>query len=75
MSEAPRTRPTWRNRNRMAWMTLAFCAGVIVYVVWRDSGSGVHEAVATMLIGLAGSVIGVYVAGAAYETHVDGRRK
>lgn len=59
-------RPSWKNRRRVIFSTLIFCAFCIFFLlVWGDD-SRVNETIALGAFSLAGSVIGFYVAGAAW---------
>jgi len=62
-----RWNPSWKNRRRTIFATLSFCAAVIAYIVWKDSGSSLHAEVASSLTMLAGFIIGSYVFGAVYQ--------
>ncbi len=64
----PAFAPTWRNRRRVIFLTLLFCAGIVAYVtVWGDPASRLHETVAWAAFGLAGVVISGYVFGAVID--------
>lgn len=65
-------KPNWKNRRRVIFCSLIFCALVWVYVLGAPIfGITLIEKVAevalTMTAFLAGSVIGGYVFGAAYS--------
>ena len=60
-------RPTWENRRRVIFATLVFCAAIIAYCVWKDTGSKTHETALTMAFICATSIIGAYVFGATWD--------
>lgn len=63
-----RYRPSWRIRRRVIFATLAFCAFWLSWiVVSAPPDSRLHETIALGLLGLAASVVGSYVFGAAWE--------
>lgn len=63
-----RYRPSWRIRRRVIFATLAFCAFWLGWIiVGAAPDSRLHETIALGLLGLAASVIGSYVFGAAWE--------
>lgn len=58
---------TWRIRRRIINTTLALCALEIFYLTLWGEDTKLAETLATGTFLLAGSVIGSYVFGAAYE--------
>ncbi|HEY7821595.1 MAG TPA: hypothetical protein VIG24_02115 [Acidimicrobiia bacterium] len=67
ITEHPDPERRWRNRRRMAWLSLL--AGLVVYpalAAW--TGSAVLGEIAWPLYTLAGVVVGTYIGSAAYET-------
>lgn len=60
-------RPSWTIRRRIIHATLLFCAGMVIWIVLRDQDTSVAETVVTSSFILAGSVIGAYVFGAAWD--------
>lgn len=66
-------KPTWTNRRRVIFGTLIYSASIIGYMVWKDSGSELHEAVSASLILLCGGVIGSYVFGAIWDDKINTR--
>ena len=57
----------WRIRRRIVNLTLAFCAGCVVYLIAAGADTDLNKAIANGLILLAGSVIGSYVFGATWD--------
>ena len=60
-------KPSWKYRRRVVFGTLIFCALAITWLVVRGEDIRLHETIAIGLIGLAVSVIGSYVFGAAWD--------
>lgn len=60
-------RPSWRIRRRIIVATLAFCAGVILWLLWRGEDSRLNQDIANGVLLLGGSVIGAYVFGATWD--------
>jgi hypothetical protein len=58
---------TWRERRRIIRITLALCAAEIVYLTVWGGDTKLNDTLATGTFILAGSVIGSYVFGAAWE--------
>ena len=69
----PPLNPNWRVRRRIVHATLAFCGGIIVYVLTAGQDSSVAEAAVSGAYLLAGAVIGSYVFGAVWEDTRHGR--
>lgn len=67
--------PNWRMRRRVILTSLAFCAGVIVYVLAAGLDSRVAESAVNGAYLLMGAVIGSYVFGAVWEDRKDGRQR
>lgn len=67
INEHPDPERRWRNRRRMAWLSLL--AGLVVYPVLAAwTASAVLGEIAWPLYTLAGVVVGTYIGSAAYET-------
>lgn len=62
-------KPSWKNRRRVIMLSLAFCAGCILYImIWSDPArTSVHEIIVMCAFGLAFSTIGSYVFGAVWD--------
>lgn len=60
-------RPSWRLRRRIIIATLAFCAGMVIWLVWRGEDTSLASTIANACFFLAGSVIGAYVFGATWD--------
>ena len=60
-------RPPWNARRRIVHGTLLFCAGMVSWLIWKGEDTNLAAAVATACFCLAGSVIGAYVFGAAWD--------
>ena len=58
---------TWRMRRRFMLATVAFCKGVIMYVLIRDLQSAVAETAVNMSYFIVGTTVSSYVFGAAWE--------
>jgi hypothetical protein len=57
----------WRIRRKVIFATLLFCAVEVGYLTLAGQDTQLHQAIATSLILLAGSVIGSYVFGAIWD--------
>lgn len=66
-----RKNANWSIRRRIVASTLAFCAFVVVYCLWKvDDGtadSRILETAVNAAFTLAGAVIGTYVFGAVWQ--------
>jgi hypothetical protein len=60
-------RPIWKNRRRVVFLSLTFCAGIIAYLAVWGADTAVNEAIATGVLILAASIIGSYVFGAVWD--------
>lgn len=60
-------KPSWRVRRRIILATLLFCGGEVAYLTIWGSDTNLHSAIANGCLILAGSVIGSYVFGAAWD--------
>lgn len=60
-------RPPWKQRRRIVQSTLLFCAGMVAWLIWKGEDTNLASAVANACFFLAGSVIGAYVFGAAWD--------
>lgn len=60
-------KPSWRIRRRIIIGTLLFCGGEIVYLTVWGADTNLHSTIASGVLILAGSVIGSYVFGAAWD--------
>lgn len=60
-------KPEWAKRRRVIYAALLFCAGMVVWIVAKGGESSLYETVVTASFVLAGSVIGSYVFGAAWD--------
>lgn len=60
-------KPSWRIRRRIIIATLIFCAAEVAYLTGWGDDTRLAEAIATGCLLLAGSVIGSYVFGAAWQ--------
>lgn len=60
-------KPSWRIRRRVVVLTLGFCASCIVWLLGWGADTRLNETIAQGLMILAGSVIGAYVFGAAWD--------
>lgn len=72
MTRVPRVNPrnrqaTWRVRRRIVNITLLLCALEIGYLTFCGADTKLNETLAIGAFALAGSVIGAYVFGAAWE--------
>lgn len=57
----------WKRRRRIIYLTLAFCAAVIGWLVLFGADTALNNTIVTVLVVLAGSVIGSYVFGAVWD--------
>lgn len=60
-------KPSWRVRRRIIITTLLFCAGETIYLTGWGADTNLHSTIANGVLILAGSVIGAYVFGAAWD--------
>lgn len=61
-------RPVWKNRQKVIFGTLIFCAFVILYLMgWSDPDSRVQETIALGAFILGGSTGAAYIGWATYE--------
>lgn len=60
-------KPSWKNRRRVIFLTLAFCAAVIGYLTLWGEDTALNETIAQFSFITAFCVIGSYVFGAAWE--------
>ena len=60
-------KPSWRVRRRIIYATLTFCATTVGWLVVTMPDTRLAETLATGAMLLAGSVIGSYVFGAAWD--------
>lgn len=60
-------RPSWRIRRTVIIATLLFCAGEIIYLTGWGQDTDLASTIANGVLILAGSVIGAYVFGAAWD--------
>jgi hypothetical protein len=57
----------WRHRRRIVYGTLIYCAVIVAYLgIWAEE-TALRTQVALGLLGLAGMVIGSYIAGAVWD--------
>ena len=59
--------PSWKYRRRAIFSTLAFGAGVIVYVLASGDDRPVLDTVVLAVAGLMGAALSVYTGASAYE--------
>ena len=59
-------RPSWKNRRRVIFGTLFFCAFCISFIMFKGDDTRVYETIVLGCFGMATSIIGFYVAGAAW---------
>jgi hypothetical protein len=68
MTPADPTNPTgWKYRRSTVMVALVYCATTIALVLWRGSDSALNREAVNVLAILAGTIIGSYVFGAAWE--------
>lgn len=60
-------KPDWTIRRRIIIVTLLYCAVMVGYIVITGSDTAVASNVVVSCFGLVGSVVGFYVAGAAWD--------
>ena len=58
---------SWKIRRRIITATLLLCAFVVIYLLLRGEDTRLNETLANGAFFLAGSVIGAYVFGAAWD--------
>jgi len=67
--------PSWRIRRRIIAVTLVLCAFVVIYLLFQGKDTRLHESLANGAFLLAGSVIGTYVFGAAWDDKHNRERR
>lgn len=61
-------KPSKKQRRRVMVSTLIFCAANVSYIVFNGGNDQTHVAALYALIGLAASVIGLYIHGSSKDT-------
>lgn len=61
------SKPSWKIRRRIIFITLIFCALEIGYITFFGKDTSLNESIVTSAFLLAGSVIGSYVFGAVWD--------
>lgn len=56
-----------KSRRRVVYVTLLFCAFLALYVTFNGEDTRLNETIILSSFALAGSVIGFYIGGAAYQ--------
>lgn len=60
-------KPVWKNRRRVIFGSLIFCAATVAFVLWKGEDTRIGETAITMAFIMASSVVGGYVFGASWE--------
>ncbi len=60
-------RPSWKNRRKIIFASLLFCAFCIMFIMFQGNDTRVNESIVLGSFMLAGSVIGTYVFGATWQ--------
>ena len=63
----PRNPTGWKWRRSVVIVTLLYCAATISMVLWKGTDNTLNREAVNMLTILAGTIIGSYVFGAAWE--------
>lgn len=63
----PNKKLKWKVRRRIVNLTLIFCAGCVLYIMFKGTDSRLYETIATNAFFLAGAVIGSYIFGATWD--------
>lgn len=63
----PEFRPSWTNRRRTLFATLAFCALVIAYIMVWGGDTRVNETIVQFAFITAGGCVGSYIFGATWQ--------
>ncbi|MBT8449209.1 MAG: hypothetical protein KJO69_05940 [Gammaproteobacteria bacterium] len=58
---------TWKNRRRVIFSTLVYCAAMVTYLAIWGEDTSLHQDIASGLILLTASVVGSYVFGAIWD--------
>ena len=66
---------SWKIRRRVITATLAFCAAGVAYLIAAGEDTRLNETIASGLILLAGSTVGSYVFGAAWDDANAGKER
>jgi len=70
VTEAPSEKDRWKNRRRIVFISLLFCAGVILYALGSDKemlDAATRQTAITQAFWTAGAIIGAYVFGATWD--------
>lgn len=59
--------PSWKHRRRIVYASLIYCAVVLAYIVLKGADTALYSQVALGILGLAATIIGTYVFGAAWD--------
>ena len=57
----------WKIRRRVMFMTLAYIAGTVTYIIWKGSDTALYQQIAISLIAAGTAIIGSYVFGAVWD--------
>jgi hypothetical protein len=60
---------SWRNRRRVIFLALGYCAVSDAYLIVLGTDTALHQQMAIAHVMLAGAVIGSYVFGAVWDDH------
>lgn len=60
--------PTWKNRRRVIFLTLIFCAVCVSYIMIKGEDNEVNKVIVMWSFLLSGGTIGSYVFGATWES-------
>lgn len=63
----PKNPTGWKYRRGVVMTTLVYCGVVIALVLWRGTDNALNRDAVNVLSVLAGTIIGSYVFGAAWE--------
>lgn len=60
-------RPPWKERRRRIDLALIFCASLIVWLLWRNTGNAVDQAAITTAFGVGAVLLSVYTGAATID--------
>lgn len=68
--------PVWKNRRKVIFGTLGFCASVIAYLTVVGKDTALNETIVQFSFLTAASIIGAYVFGATWQdvTIIKGKK-
>lgn len=57
----------WKIRRRVLFLTLAYIAGSVTYIIWQGTDTALYQQIAISMIAAGTAIIGSYVFGAVWD--------